>query len=261
MKNVVITSKSNGLYKRLLLMKRSRSDDAFFIEGARYIRSSYAFSGHSPAFLVCDSDCEEEASALAKEVGCGLQLFRGELFREISETVHSQGVLGVYERSAFTGSLPEGNIAMSESGHVLVLDEVQDPGNVGAILRTADAAGFQTVFLVRGSADPYSPKAARASAGSVLHVRTISGSREEILDFLCEQGCDIVVTAIGGRDFRTFTPHARAALILGNEARGVHFDFVKKASVQLGIPMRGGAESLNVAVAAGILIYHIGGLA
>lgn len=297
-----ITSKSNPYFKKLVQMKKNnKASDEFFVEGARYITSAYAHSHLSPnAVLGCES-AGEEAISLSEAVGSPLVLLPDSLFGEISETVHSQGILAVYPRkslqtkveelstgnsstrpcaAAFEGgcsadaSCEERNMrgrkfsgGRDSGSHrdkkvekvYLVLDEVQDPGNVGAMIRTADAAGISDIILVKGTADPYSPKASRASAGSVLNVRTYFGTREEILRFLIARGCDIVVTVIDGVNYKNYTPSGSTALILGNEARGVHLEFVKNAGHRIGIPMRGGAESLNVAVAAGILIYHLRG--
>ncbi|MDO4753835.1 MAG: RNA methyltransferase [Bacillota bacterium] len=269
-----IASKSNPYFKKLVQMKKNKASDEFFVEGARYIKSAYEYNGISPDGIVCEEEHRREAESLSNLVQSPLVMLTEELFGEVSETVHSQGILAVYRRENFQSmygsndfssdfstdlSNPEHTKAGLNGECYLVLDEVQDPGNVGAVIRTADAAGFSKIFLVKGTADPYSPKASRASAGSVLNVRTYSGTREEILHFLIGNGCDIVVTTIDGADYKDFVPKKKTALILGNEARGVHLDFVKNANYRVGIPMRGGAESLNVAVAAGILIYHLRG--
>lgn len=261
-----ITSKSNPYFKKLVQMKKNnKASDEFFVEGARYITSAYAHSHLSPnAVLGCES-AGEEAISLSEAVGSPLVLLPDSLFGEISETVHSQGILAVYPRAHFQikvedfSDIQNRSDPKCENKVYLVLDEVQDPGNVGAMIRTADAAGISDIILVKGTADPYSPKASRASAGSVLNVRTYFGTREEILRFLIARGCDIVVTVIDGVNYKNYTPSGSTALILGNEARGVHLEFVKNAGHRIGIPMRGGAESLNVAVAAGILIYHLRG--
>lgn len=256
-----ITSKSNSDFKKLVQMKKNRASDEFFVEGARYIKSAFEYGGCLPVAIFCDPAHKQEAAFLSKCLSCPPVLLTAELFSEVSETVHSQGILAVYSKSRFQFELAKCRDFDDDDAlpFYLVLDEVRDPGNVGAVIRTADAAGIKHIFLVKGTADPYAPKASRASAGSVLNVKTYVGDREEILRFLKERHCDIVVTTIDGRDFRTYRPTGQTALVLGNEARGVHLEFVKNAEHRLGIPMRGGAESLNVAVAAGILIYYLRG--
>ncbi len=258
-------------------MKKNRNNEEFFVEGARYVRSAAEY-GSLPVLLVCGEYALGTVSEMAL-AGVDVVVLSDGIFSEISDTEHSQGVLGVYKRGGFCSSVcgarsygDENQISIRRDAGgrcnrnhgarmALVLDEVQDPGNVGAIIRTADAAGYRDIFVVRGTADPYSPKATRASAGSVLNVRVQTGTRREILDFLKQSKYNILVTAIGGADFREFRADefAPAALVLGNEARGVHSDFFEAADYKVGIPIYGGAESLNVAVAAGILIYHFRG--
>lgn len=258
MRSIFISSKSNVRFKQLLRLKQNKAGELFFVEGERYIRSAYAYNGISPESIVCAESVAAVGEKLSLAVGGNCAVLSDSLFSELSETVHSQGMLAVYRRADFTVKAEMLSSGKDLRRLYLVLDEVQDPGNVGAMVRTADAAGIGNLLLVRGTADPYSPKATRASAGSILNVKTLFGTREEILDVLRAQGCDIVVTATDGEDFRNIGQIGTAALILGNEARGVHFDFLKNADYKVGIPMRGGAESLNVAVASGILLYHFG---
>lgn len=289
-----ITSKSNQLIKKLSQLGKNKDTENFFVEGARFVRSALEYGKAVPQFLVCAESSVEAAVEFERDFDLSAYVLPDKLFAEIADTEHSQGLLGVYRRADFCthlrGGAGEGSSGISGGNVIngglrcgcefegenqkggfcgdvrrhpvtLVLDEVRDPGNVGAMVRTADAAGFADIFVVKGSADPYSPKAARASAGSILNIRIHIGARAEILDFLKRGEYNILVTAIGGDDFRSVRLQGGSAyaLVLGNEARGVHSDFLDAADGRVGIPMYGGAESLNVAVAAGILIYHFRG--
>ncbi len=135
----------------------------------------------------------------------------------------------------------------------LFLDGVADPGNVGTIIRTANAAGYKEIYLAEGCADPYSPKCVRASMSGVFFTKLYLGTREELLCAL--EGTPIVVADMDGENAFTFTPPKKFALVIGNEANGVSKETFEKASHTVKIPMVETQESLNAAVSAGILAY------
>lgn len=144
-------------------------------------------------------------------------------------------------------------------GAVLVLDGVQDPGNVGTMLRTAEAAGFSGMLLSPTCADVFSPKTVRATMGSVFRMPIWRGTLPEALGHLGRKGFTLVSTELGGE------PIAKAArtlaqpfaLIIGSEGQGVSAPVSTLCDLHVSLPMRGRAESLNAAVAAGILMYGL----
>ncbi len=140
----------------------------------------------------------------------------------------------------------------------VALDGVQDPGNLGAILRTCDAAGFCAV-LGEGSADPYSPKAVRAAMGSVFRVPFLRHvDLPAYLENARKGGAEVIVSALDGSNFFEREPLPQdTILVIGSEGQGVSPAVRKTASHVYKLPMRGGAESLNASVAAGILIYEL----
>ncbi len=279
-----ISAKTNAVYKSLIAIKKGKNKEEFYVEGARYIEL------RRPFFIVCDESREALGMAEAEKVNVDLVVLSDVLFKEISDAQHSQGVLGVYKRDEFAFILTENyqltdldyeNSKMHENREekfyqsnkiflekvladviksdkmVVVLDQVSDPGNVGAIIRTADAAGIKTIFAIKGSADPYSPKATRSSAGSILNVNIVQGTREQVIQFFASSNIDIYVADLNGMDYHQFNKRGMFALTFGNEAHGVSKDFVHAAKEAVTIPIYGGAESLNVSVAAGILIYGL----
>ena len=140
----------------------------------------------------------------------------------------------------------------------VVLHEVRDPGNVGTLLRTADAAGADLVLLTRTSADPYSPKAVRAAVGSTFHLPVIAGAdAPALLDALAGRGITAAATSgYASTDlFDTALPE-RVAWILGNEARGLDEDTLAAAPLAVRIPLAGHAESLNVHTAATVCLFE-----
>lgn len=154
--------------------------------------------------------------------------------------------------SATDGPLPA-------TGLTLVLDGIGDPGNVGTLIRTADAAGAAAVVTSENSADPFGLKAVRSSAGSVFHLPPPAWedrSPAALIARLQRENVPIVLaTAHDGQSYSTFTWPARCALVLGHETRGVAAEWEAVAAARLTIPLRGRAESLNVAAAGAVLLF------
>lgn len=141
---------------------------------------------------------------------------------------------------------------------LLVLDRVTDPGNIGTMLRTADAAGVGGLLLLNGCADIYAPKTVRASMGSLFHLPVLSGLGEELLVQAARKaGYELLVTCLDGADnLYKADLQGRLAFVMGNEANGVSDALLAAADKRVFIPMQGRAESLNVAMAAGIVMFE-----
>ena len=168
-----------------------------------------------------------------------------DVFRYLSDEKTPQGIL-CRVRIPDTG-------LRSPKGRCLLLDGVADPGNVGTILRTANAAGYDRVYLTEQCADPFSPKSVRASMSGVFFTEICRGDRAEILALM--EGFPVVIADMGGVDVFSFAPPKDFVLVIGNEANGVSNE-VKSAAVHtVKIPMRNTQESLNAAVSAGIIMY------
>lgn len=144
-------------------------------------------------------------------------------------------------------------------GAVLVLDGVQDPGNVGTMLRTAEAAGFQAAMLSPTCADAFAPKTVRATMGSVFRMPIWRGALMEALKMLRRRDCQLVASVLGGEPFEQAKYLLRwpLALVIGSEGNGISDEVLSLADKRVALAMRGKAESLNAAVAAGILMYGI----
>jgi RNA methyltransferase, TrmH family len=172
-----------------------------------------------------------------------------EELHELAGTESPQGVLVVCDEPPF--SLPLGG---DTALRLLVLDGVQDPGNVGTLIRSARAFGLNRVVLLDGSADAWSPKAVRASAGVCFRIPVGRMPWSTLRSSLREAGAELFVGAASGEDVGRAHLPARWALVVGNEGRGVRPE-VESAGTALSIPMPGGAESLNAGVAGAILLY------
>ena len=175
-----------------------------------------------------------------------------ELMRSVSPMETPQGAL-------FTVALPEVQLPETLSGkHYLVLDGVQDPGNVGTILRTADAFDCDGVFLVNACADPYSPKTARATMGAVFRRDVYQCTADELCALLQKSNLPLYGTALRNdtvslRDAEL----SRAAVAIGSEGRGLSAEILSKCEKTIKIPMSPRCESLNAAVAASVVLWEM----
>lgn len=169
---------------------------------------------------------------------------------EISETEHSQGIFA-HCRQPHTD---ENDFLTWKQ--ILLVDTVQDPGNLGTMIRTADAAGIDAVILGKGSADAYNPKTVRSAQGSHFNIPIIKGDISEWIDRLKKTGIPVIGTGLkNASTHQGNSPLEKFALLMGNEGSGVSPELLEMADHVVKIPMYGKAESLNVAVATGILLY------
>lgn len=172
-----------------------------------------------------------------------------EVLSEIAPTRHPQGVLAVVREPRWPRWRPE--------GMVLGLDEVQEPGNVGAIVRAAAALGAAAVLLGPGCADPFHPAAVRGSAGGVFRVPVYPGrDLGTAMETVREAGGSVWAAGPGGISARGWRPPRPALLLLGSEGRGLSRELAGAADGAVGVPLLRQVESLNVAVAAGILLWE-----
>ncbi|PNZ25631.1 TrmH family RNA methyltransferase [Staphylococcus rostri] len=168
----------------------------------------------------------------------------------LSGTVTPQGVFAVIQKATVTSE---------NAQQVLILDRIQDPGNLGTLMRTADAAGLDLVVLAKGTADVYQEKVLRASQGSVFHIPTIEV--DNVVEYVQNFAGPVYGTALENAVSYHDVPSKQEtfALVLGNEGQGMSDELLNATTQNVTIPIYGRAESLNVAIAAGILMFHLKG--
>jgi len=259
----VIKSSSNHLIKEVKSLQRRRYRELkglFFIEGLRIVEEAIKHGEMIKYVLLSDQFLE--AAELHNEgniinaihaKGYEAYVIPDKLFRDISDTSTPQGimaVLGIKKRT-----LEE---AAGGRNLFVLLESLQDPGNMGTIIRTADAAGFNAVIINSGCVDVYNPKVLRSTMGSIFHIPVILSS--DISDAICFlKECKINVYAAhlqGDRNYFEAGMGKNSAIIIGNEAWGISRETVSNADILVRIPINGEAESLNASVAAGILMYE-----
>ncbi|MBR6729367.1 MAG: RNA methyltransferase, partial [Clostridia bacterium] len=172
------------------------------------------------------------------------------LFAKIADTKTPQGIL-------CTCRLPK-QPPLPASGHYMYCDRVRDPGNLGSIIRSADALGFDGIMLSEACVDPFSPKLVRSTMGSLFHTKLYTGMNAETLQKLQEKGFHLAISALTEESIipKDFTIEKNVILAVGNESSGVSKNLLALADSVIKIPMAGSAESLNVAAAAAILMYE-----
>jgi len=232
--------------KALKTRKGRAASQLFLVEGVKCVQELLA---HAPSLVqqLFVREGDDEQIAFAKTTGHTPFIAADHVMSAVCDTKTPQGIAAV-------ARIPEASLP--ESGFIVALDDVQDPQNVGTIIRTADAAGCAGVVLSAACADHHSPKCVRASMGSLFHLPVV---RTDLIEALCaykQTGCRIACASLDGESEYAHDFH-NTCLIIGNESRGVSQAVRALCTDFLNIPMFGKAESLNAAVAAGILIYKI----
>jgi RNA methyltransferase, TrmH family len=253
-----ITSRSNPLLRRLRgLVERGTAGDLALLEGVRLIEE--ALDAGVEIVEVAASP-RLESTPRGKQLlhrlattGAPLRLVDDRLLASLSEVETSQGVLAVARRRVF-----EEDALYRGSALLVVAEAVQNPGNMGGLLRAAEAAGASGLYLTTGCADPASWKALRGAMGSAFRLPHIRGlDRQDILPRLAARGVASIATVPhGGVPYEGLDWTRPVALWLGSEGSGLSPEALAAASVQVTIPMAAPVESLNVAVAAGILLFE-----
>ncbi len=264
----VIQSNQNKIYKHIksLSTKKNRyKNRQFIIEGERFVK--YAFDNGFTIDYICVSECFDilDFEMLREEVQNCQEIvvtFCDSLFKELIETENSQGIFAVVQmpEALEASELLEKYENDENIKQFLFLDRIQDPGNLGTIIRTADACGIQHILLNKGTVDPYNGKVVRSTAGSILNVKLIEVSDDlSTLKSLATAGVRLLVTSLDA-DYVFNDREAygqRNCLIIGNEANGVSETIQALDCKRIIIPIVGKAESLNASVAAGIMMYKI----
>jgi TrmH family RNA methyltransferase len=229
------------------LARGGRRDPRFLLEGRKLVRAALESGVEIDGALVSGSRAEEEVRELEAR-GVEVVEVTESLFRSVSTLESPEKILAV-------GRRPARSIAELEAeGVVVVSAGIQDPGNLGALARIAEAAGTRALVLLKGSTDPFSPKALRGSMGSLLRIPVF-----EIDDTaaLRERGFRLAaLVPRGGVDFRAADWTPPVAVVLGREASGLDDATVAGSQLRVSIPMRGAVESLNVATAAALVLYE-----
>ncbi|MDF2612906.1 MAG: methyltransferase [Clostridia bacterium] len=255
MQNNLITSTQNPIIKSIVQLQKKKSvrkkENLFIVEGIKSV-NEIPLSYNVKYYITTPHLTEEQVPALKTHKWF---VVTDEIYKGLSETITPQGVMAVVE----IPSIRLEDLKDEKQGFYLVLENLQDPGNLGTIIRTAHALGVKAVLLSKGSVDIYSPKVVRSTMGSLFHIPIIMDYEiEEYISYLKDNKCTIYATAL--EDAKPlFETHFMSplAIVIGNEANGVSQYIKENADYKIMIPMPGGSESLNASIAASICIYEV----
>jgi len=243
----IITSKANSVVKnaKKLHQKKYRKS-AYLIEGWHLFEEAVQ-AGVTIEKIFALESYREQLVAFPQTVWVS-----EDILLDLADSQTPQGIVAVVQKE-------EVEQTDFSQGKFLFLEDVQDPGNVGTIIRTADAAGFTGVIVSDKSADIYSLKTLRSMQGSHFHLPIYQMSSQALLKETKEAAIPVLATTLSkvSVDYRELPPIENFVLVMGNEGQGISSLMAESADQLVHISMKGQAESLNVAVAAGILIFHL----
>lgn len=247
----MITSIQNEKIKLAKMLqgaaKTRRKEGSMVLEGVRLVRDAL-LTGHMPDFLLTTAAFHDEIIAtIARDKQLELLEVTEAVMTHTSDTQQPQGILGVFP-------LPQPNLPQRTS-HLLILDSIRDPGNLGTILRTAAAAGVEAVLLSPTCADAFAPKVLRAGMGAHFRVPLASLSWDDIQQY-CTGKPVYIADGNGETRYDEANWSDEWALIIGSEAHGVGHDARSLATHRISIPMAAETESLNAAIAAAVILFE-----
>nr|WP_248278423.1 RNA methyltransferase [Bacillus sp. DNRA2] len=235
-------------WKKLLTKKERDKTGTFLVEGFHLVEEALKREDTIIDLIV------NETTELPPQWNYGsipVTQVTEEVIKTLSDTETPQGVIAVcrQERTSLDDATAK---------TFLLIDAAQDPGNVGTMIRTADACGIDAVIVGKGSVDIYNPKVLRSAQGSHFHLPIITGDLHDWIETFSQKGIPVYGTSLeNGQVYTEVQPTPGFALIVGNEGSGVAKELLEQTTKNLYIPIYGKSESLNVAVATGILLYYL----
>lgn len=253
-----ITSLSNPLVKqvRALRQKKARLEtETFLVEGIHHVGESLEAGWdveviiHSPDLL--KSGYANDLLDHAARLGLKLKPVSSQVIESITDKENPQGILAVARQRQFAFS------DLQPVSRAVALVSPQDPGNLGTILRTMDAVNVDALFLLDGGVELYHPTVVRASMGTLFWKPVVQASFDEFVKWTRREKVQLIGTsAKADTDYRDFSPQRPWALVLGNEQKGLSLEQSAACDATISLPMRGRVSSLNLSVAAGVLLYQ-----
>ena len=257
----LIVSKSNDNVKliRSLNEKKYRTKyNAFYLEGVKVTNEildkneaiDILFIAYSKSLLISTNGGQALLNRISSLKNIKVLEFEENIFKYMTDTVNTQGILVVMK-------IPQYSLENEENKNIILLDKVQDLGNIGTIIRSCNAFGVDTILCTSGTADVYSPKAVRATMGGILNVKIIYLDDIEKLNLFKKMGYKIATTSLKTQNsIDSIDYNNKYIFVMGNEANGVSKEIIDISDFVVKIPMSEKIESLNVGVATSIILYE-----
>lgn len=248
-----ILSTKNELIKKVVKLHRRKErqkEKQYIMEGFHLVEEAYR-NGSKIKYIFVTHKAYQQYLTFFESLSEQFILVSEEIMSKLSDLPTPQGIIAVIEMSVTDLDI--------DQGKWLLLDCVQDPGNVGTMIRTADAAGFDGVILGAGCADIYATKTLRSMQGSQFHLQVVQADLIQVIRHLKAVQIKVYATELNkeAKQYQELPYHENVAIIMGNEGQGVRSEILKLADESVYIPIYGQAESLNVGVAAGIMMYEL----
>ncbi|MEI3357214.1 MAG: RNA methyltransferase [Clostridia bacterium] len=229
-------------------------ENAYIVEGIKLVKEALQENANIKQIVLCD-DCEKVEN-ISKELMYEIAKHNciyvtNKIFKYISEVQAPQGILAVIEKNNANGEIDY------NEDIIVALDDIQDPGNLGTILRTVDSIGLKQILVSKGTADSYNPKVVRSTMGAIFRVKIIECENlEQTLKEIKKHKFKIVVSSLQTDNSVYDIKYNKKVVVIGNEANGVEKSIQEISDEKIKIPMLGKTESLNASVATGIILYE-----
>ncbi|MGF0108283.1 MULTISPECIES: TrmH family RNA methyltransferase [unclassified Clostridium] len=252
---IYIESKDNNLFKYIKKLKERKfrnKEGLFILEGLRLIDEAIKAKMEIEYIIISKEYEERFEEFLLKnnDLGGKISFLSNNLFMQIASTENPQGIIAIVKKKNNKNTL--------DGDFYLICDKVQDPGNLGTIIRTAHAAGVNGIILTKGTVDIYNDKTIRSTMGSIFYIPIFYDDENyRIIRLLKEDGFNLVATSLAeSKNFFEEDLRGKTILAVGNEGNGISDELFELADKKVKIPMPGGAESLNVSIATSIILFE-----
>lgn len=252
----VISSKDNEIIKNIRKLKDKKYRDLeniYIVEGIKLVKEAIAENANIKQIVICENftdNKEINKETLYEIAKYNLIYVTEKVFNIITDVQTPQGIIAVVEKN-------KTNKIDYSQDIIIALDGVQDPGNLGTILRTVDSSALNQIILSKNSADPYNPKVVRSTMGGIFRVNIIEvEDLKTTLKEIQKNKFKIMVTSLETNNSIYDVDYNKKVIVIGNEANGVSKEVQNMADEKVKIPMLGKTESLNASVATGIMIYE-----
>lgn len=255
---MTITSKDNETIKHIKKLKEKKYREEykeFIVEGIKMIEEAISEGAKIKSIIICE-DCKTQGAIpneLMYEIAKLNCIYVAEkIFNTITDVINPQGIMAVIEKP----QAKENTIDFSANVSLL-LDNIQDPGNMGTILRTADSLNMKQIIVSKGSSDVYNLKVVRSTMGAIFRVKVIEVENlATVIKEMKKHKIKVYATDLQTDKSIYDVDYSKSAIVIGNEANGVSSKVLEEASERIKIPMIGKTESLNAAVATSVILYE-----
>ena len=254
---MVISSKDNETIKKLKKLKDKKyrdQENCYIIEGIKLIKEAIQENAKIKLIIICD-DCKQENN-IEEDIKYEIAKYEciyvtEKIFLSITNVINPQGMLAVIEKKKQDSEINY------EDDLFLILDDIQDPGNMGTILRTADSLNLKQIIMSKECADIYNPKVVRSTMGAIFRIKIIqSDNLVKTLKEMKKHKIKIITTSLQTNKKIYDIEYNKTAIVIGNEANGVSKEILEIADEKVKIPMPGKTDSLNASVATAVILYE-----